>query len=226
MMLTDKLTRRMLYVLAITGLIFLMLSPVAVSAFAGLGGYVSEKLLGNAITTDSVKSLGDSLTGETVLGAAPVITTQPATNAQLIGGVSSATLNGNLSSLNGFPSAQVWFAWGYTAGTMSNTTVATTVLAIGDVAHDITGYDPGARVYFQMLSGTDGTAVGAVRSFVVGASGIGYYLLWNLLTVIIALGMFIIVLKASDGNWVAALISVIIGIIAIYFIRTALTSLW
>jgi hypothetical protein len=192
-----------------------------VGAYAGLGGYISEKMLGNG--TSSSLYLGNSANGPIVLGTGPTISTQGVTNSVYTSGGSTATLHGNLASLNGMPLANVWFRWGYTPATLTQTSTVSVVTTTGDKAITITGYDAGLTVYYQFRATTDSATptIGATRSFVIdGGWGLSYWLLRNILSLVIAAGILILVLRVgSTGNWVAALTLTIIGLIAIVMVQ-------
>ncbi len=215
-----RLTRRLAAVLVLLLLVWVLVSPTLVSAYAGLGDYISEKLLGGAGATDASLYLGDSANGPTVLGSGPAITTNAVTDAIITSGGTIATLRGALTDLNGMPQADVWFVWGYDPSAMVNTTPVITVFAIGDQTAAIAGYNSEQEVYCQLRAGTDGTSRGAVQSFRV-EGGTGGWLLWNILTLVIAMGMFILILRFS-GNLIVALVGTIIGILAIAIVRSIL----
>jgi hypothetical protein len=195
-----------------------------VSAYAGLGAYISEKTLGLAGNASSLY-LGSSTAGPVVLGSGPIISTGAVTNAVLASSGTVATLHGTLSSLNGLPRADVWFVWGDSPSAMTNTTSVVTVTTTGDKTTDISGYDPGGRVYYQFRSSTDGTSIGSIGSFVVtGDRGIGYWLLVNILTLIIAAATLLAVLRFAN-NYVVMLMMVIIGVLAIFVVRAFLQTM-
>ena len=220
--LSDHLVRRLLILLAIFSVAWLLVSPSFISAYAGLGGYISEKMLGGA--TNASLYLGDSSSGPVVIGSGPVISTGGVTNNIMDATGTVATLHGTLGNLNGFPQADYWFVWGESPTAMTNVTPAVTVTTTGDKTADISGYHPSATVYYQFRSSTDGTSIGLVQSFrVAGGRGWAHLLLW-LLLIIIAAGIFIAILRLT-GNPVAALLATIIGIIAFYVVRAMLESL-
>jgi len=219
-----KLTRRLLMIMVILLVALVALSPNIMSAYAGLGDYISEKLLGGTGATSASLYLGDSAGGPVVLGSGPLITTLAVTDATLPATGTTATLRGNLASLNGLPLANVWFVWGYTPATMTNITPVVVVLAVGDQTSVITGYDP-QEVFYQFQASTDGTSLGSVRSFAVsGGRGTAFWLMWNILTLVIAMGLFILVLKLTR-NPIAALVGTIIAIIGITIVRGMIQSM-
>lgn len=77
----------------------------------------------------------------------------------------TATLNGSLTSLGSAGSVNVSFLWGTTLATSNETSVAARNAA-GNFSAEITGLTPGTAYYFKAKAAGDGTAYGAVRSFV------------------------------------------------------------
>ena len=217
-----QLARRLVVVLGLMLLALMIVSPNILSAYAGLGGYISEKLLGDGVVPDASLYLGDSASGPAVIRSGPIVSTLSATNIISEGGVASATLRGNLSDLNGMPGADVWWVWGYNAGAMGNTTAVSTVTSTGEQAINISGMNIGVDIYFQFQSSTDGTAIGATQSFLSGgAHGASYALMRNILPLIIAVSLFIFIIKMT-GNPVAALFGAVIGLMAFIIVQQML----
>ncbi len=210
-------------ILVVVAVFLLLTSPIVVDAFAGLGGYISEKMLGDG--TNETFYLGRTGNSLPVLGSIPIISTGAVTNTDFpASGIATATLHGNLTNLNGLPQAEIWFSWGYNAGVMPFTTPVVTTAVLGDKTATITGFNAAQRVYYRFYGSTDGTTYGTIESFVVsGGRAAGFYLMWNIVTAVIAAAIFVIVLKMST-NPLVALIGTIIGIIAITLIRGALIS--
>ncbi len=205
-------------------LIWLILTST-VYGYAGLGGYISETLLGQSGVSSSLY-LGDSSDGPIVLGSVPTVSTTSVTNAVLLEGETSATLHGNLTSLNGMPRATVWFTWGDAHSPLSHTTAAVVVTSTGEFTADITGYDPGETIYWQAVASTDAVNTGEVQTFQVeGGQGLGYWVLWNILPIAIAAGIVVSVFLLT-GNWLAMLVAVFVGIATIIVIRGILPVLW
>jgi hypothetical protein len=222
---TNRTTHRLLAVLLLLAFAYILLTPVIAEGYAGLGGYISEKLLGG--TTASLY-LGSGTSGPIVLGRGPAVSTSPVTGAALSGGTTTATLNGNITSLAGFPSAQVRFEWGYDPAMLTNTTTLVTVSATGAYSAAITGYDPGQEVYYQAVAYTDGVVRGAVTHFhASGGGGVSYYILWNILSIVVAMGVVIGGIRlGACGNWIALLLLSAIGIVLIVVIRNVLPTVW
>ncbi len=211
---------------------WIQIAPVVVSAYAGLGGYISEKMLSGA-AIDSLY-LNRTTAGPLVIASGPAISTGAATAIAWPATGTTATLHGTISSLNGMPTASYYFQWGYAPGALTNTT-PTTVGAVGDNTATILHFDPGAvNVYYRFVALTDSTSYGAVASFSGGATkgepgggpGAGYFLLWNIFTLCIALGMIAsIFLLVRDP--VAMVVLSILGMVAVMFARAVLgLSIW
>lgn len=202
--------------LLLLAIVWIVIYPVYISAFAGFGGYISEKLLGNG--TDESLYLGDGINDLTVLGTGPVISTLGATSSSS-GGVVSMVVKGNLQNLNGMPRADVWFVWGYSAATMNNTTAINTVTTTGVQTVTINP-NAGTTVYYQFRSSTDSTVVGAVRSLtaVGGGHGVSYWLLQTLLPIIVAAVILVGVLILTR-NPLAAFGAGVIGLVGYYLVQ-------
>lgn len=199
-------------------LLWLLLSPAITSALVGLGGYVSELTLGDG--TNEVLYLGDGTSEMLVLGSGPVISTLPATSVSMTGG-GRATLQGNLTSLNGMPRADVWFVWGYSASALTNSTSATTVFGTGAQSTTLTGFGTKRNVYYQFRASTDGTSSGAIVSFVADK---GFNLLETVLPIVIALSVLVFTFLLT-GSPVAAMFGSIIGLVAFYIVKAMLEAI-
>ena len=163
----DNRIPKMVSLLLVAMIIWSLTMPATVSAIAGFGEYISEKLLGNG--TNEMLYLGDGTNELTVLGSGPAISTVGATSSSA-GNIVTMTMNGNLQSLNGMPRADVWFRWGYAPGAMVFTTSTVTVTSTGVQTASINP-NAGTAVYYQFASSTDGTTYGSVLSLpVVGGS--------------------------------------------------------
>lgn len=192
-----------------------MLSPVVVSAFAGFGGYISERLLGNGVNESLY--LGNSTNELTVLGSGPVVSTVSATSSSS-GGVVTMTMTGNLQSLNGMPDADVWFEWDYSFGAWSNSTAVVNTSTTGNKTAVINP-DAGKNVFYRFVSSTDGTSYGSVRYLPVvgGGHGVSYWLINTLLPVIVA-GFILVVVFRATGNPLKAFMLAVVGLLVFYCI--------
>lgn len=198
----------------------IILNPSIVRAFAGLGGYVSELALGTGTSSDLM--LGSGTGGPAVLGSAPSVTTLEATNITAEAG-GSALLRGNLTNLNGAPTADVWFAWGYSSTSLSNTTAPVAVTTTGEKTATLTGFNTEQTVYYQFRGGTDATGYGSTLSFRIGG-GLGGWLLNNLLTLVMACLVIIAVIRTWQTSPIAALILATLGIVGVAVVRSFLDS--
>jgi len=189
--------------------------PYTASAFAGLGGYMSEQLLGDG--TGEVLYLGDGANSAMVLGSAPIVSTGTATSSW-DDKIVTMTMYGNLNTLNGMSEADVWFNWGYKPTELVFTTPIVTVMATGERTADIHP-NAGTTVYYQFHASTDGTASGTVQhlSSVGGGRGIGYWILNILLPLVIAI-VILITVMIPTRDLMYAFISAIIGLIGYYLI--------
>lgn len=218
--------RKWLWFAVIISMLFVMcLWSSGALAYVGLGGFQSEKMIGNAGTGASSLVISQDGSGAPLLaGMGPRVTTGAATNVTFSGST-SATLNGNITSLNGAPAAEVFFKWGYDANCSGGTTTSTTFNAPGAHTATITGFDPARTVYFQLVGNTDGTARGSVSSFIgSGGSFGGYSLLWWGVLLAIIGGLAIYVLKQDAPLAMAG--GVIAGLVAYYLAYLFMQALW
>jgi len=219
----DEWVKRLFALLLLALILLVLIAPSAVIGYAGIGDFISEKLLSRTGTGDSSLYISRDGNGPVVLGIAPTIATGDA-NID-IGETYDAVLHGTVSSLNGLPQADIWFVWGNTVG-MTNTTTVVTATSTGDYTGNISGYDPNDIIYYQFRSSADGSVVGDTRDFKVGGGKeVGYWLLWNLLPVVIAIGAFAVAIRLS-GNFIAALIAVAIALITIAMVKAILPVIW
>ncbi len=201
-------------------IVWSLLSPALVSAMAGFGGYISEKLLGDG--TNEMLYLGDGTNALTVLGTAPIVSTGMATSSSA-GNVVTMTMTGNLQSLNGMPNALVRFQWGYSPIMVFNTTQVS-VSSTGDQTVVINP-DAGKAVYYRFVASTDGTAYGSIRSLSVvgGGHGFSYWMLHTLLPIVVAAVILIATLLLT-GNPILALVASVIGLAGFYIIQALVNS--
>jgi hypothetical protein len=203
-----------------------VLTVISVTSEVGLGGMVSEKMLARNGVTNSSLLLGRTGTNTTlsVMGFAPIVSTQVQTALGEAGGVTTATLQGRVTNMNGMPSATGYFLWGYSATSLPNTTATVPITATGDYSVTITGFSPTTYVYYQFVTSADGTAYGAVSRFLL-PSGTGGYLLKNVLRVILAAGILITVLMFGK-NVMTTLVLAIIGIIGFAILSSIIDTLF
>jgi hypothetical protein len=199
-------------------------NPIVVSGFAGLGGYIGEKILGDG--TNEALLLGDGVNTNQILGSAPVVTTSAVTNNNVVGASNTATLNGNLQSLNGMPTADVWFEWGYSPLFINNTTPNVTATIAGAQSVVLTGFISGLTVYYRIASTTEGATRGSLTTFTAGGSaGTSYKFLRDILLLVVACGILAYVLNKT-GNIVYALAGVLAGIVGFKVIEAFVNYLF
>ena len=197
-------------------------SLIFVSSDVALGGLISEKLLGRSGTTNSSMLLGSATSAtESVLGFAPVVSTS------VVGATSAAgaTLRGHVTNMNGMPTATGYFQWGYAAGALTNTTTTFAVTGTGNYGLTITGFNANDEVFYRFVTDADGTAYGAVTSFVV-ASGVGGWMIKTLLRIILACVILIgVAIVGMRGGMTGLLMSGIIGLLAFIIINELITRI-
>jgi hypothetical protein len=211
-------TRQKIGMVLIIAISVVLLWPAIAQGAISLGGFYSEKLIEGSTANSSLLIGGTN--EEVVVAGSSVVSTVGEDSASLDGGVTTAVLRGNLTSLNGFPAAEVWFVWGYAPGTMNVATPHVIVAATGEYTATINGWDPGNKVYFAAVTGTDGVYVGGTDSFVVtGGTGIGYWLLYNILPLLIALVAIITCVRLAGIAWVALMAAMVVAIIAFTLVQ-------
>ena len=218
----DKRLSKSVTLLLVLMIIWSFVSPAVLSATAGFGGYISEKLLGDG--TNEALYFGNGTNDLTVLGSSSVVSTVGATSSSA-GNTVTMVMAGNLQSLNGMPRADVWFRWGYAPGAMVFTTSTVTVTSTGVQTASINP-NAGSTVYYQFASSTDGTAYGSVLSLVIavsGGHGVSYWMMNTLLPIIVAAIILISVLMLT-GNPLIAFTASIVGLTGFYIILALVSS--
>jgi len=219
--LADGVTPRAVSLLLLCLTVLMFVLPSTVSAFAGFGGYISEKMLGDG--TNEALYLGDGASELTVLGSAPVVSTGGATSSSA-GNVVTMTMTGNLQDLNGMPQADTWFRWGYAPDAMVNTTAVIVVSSAGEQTASINP-DAGEAVYYRFQASTDGLASGPVRYLPVvgGGHGVGYWVLNTLLPIVVA-AIILVTALLLTGNPILALIASVVGLAGFYIVLALVGS--
>ncbi len=182
---------------------------------SGLGLMKSEKTLNYSGNADSNLLLG--MTGvnttESILGFAPVVSTLSTANAV----AATATLRGRVTNMNGMPSATGYFQWGYSAGSLSNTTPSIPITATGDYSANIVGLTSN-EVFYRFVTDADGTAYGLVTK-ISNPAAVGTVILKNLIRVIIAAVILITTIYLGAKNYVTMMLAAILGITAFVIIN-------
>jgi len=151
----------------------------------------------------------------------PTLSTLAATGVYMDGGTHAA-LNGNLSSLGGAPTADIWFEWGYTTA-YGNYAGNVTANATGAYAATITGYDPDQTVYYRFMGkNVDGTTYGSAVSFTV--TPISGYAFLRLIPLLFLVGTVLIIWRNRDP-WEIAMLA-ILGIIMAIALHSIVIGYW
>jgi hypothetical protein len=130
---------------------------------SGATYHYRAKAVGNLGTT----VYGADATYVHVPGGTLTVTTNAATGV----GTSSATLNGNLSSLGSCGSASVWFEYG-TSISYGSTTSSTTKTSTGTYSAALSGLSNGTTYHFRTVASCSGSTVyGSDLTFNTGAPG-------------------------------------------------------
>ncbi len=92
----------------------------------------------------------------------PLVTTNDATSVA----TTSATLNGDLTSLGTARSVTVSFEWGTASGSYTHTTAGQAMTSAGAFSADLSGLNPGITYYFRArVDGGGDPVYGAEKSF-------------------------------------------------------------
>lgn len=199
--------------LVMATLLVLFFSTMAVYA-SGLGGYISEKLIGRSGVSDSSLVIGSSGASGSYLDVAMsgIVAAAGATNVYMDGAGTHATLNGNLVTLNGFPRATVYFEWGYDTN-YGHTSTSQVVTAVGAFLADIQHFDPSQRVYYRAVVDTDGRNYSGSDSFVAEGGIVSGFNLLNAVVLIayVAMVLFTVIVIGSKST-IAALLFMAVAI--------------
>lgn len=189
---------RLLLVLIIVAFMFF---PYVMVFASELGGLISEKLIDRSGVGSSSLVIGRSGQADSQLDMAMgvIVSTLPATNV----GTKQATLNGNLSDLNGFPQATVYFEWGYDTN-YGNTTSSEVMSGLGGFSAPISGYDVKKPIYFRSVGETYGINYGGSQVFEVGGFVTAHDLLRYILPLIIFVAMCMVAIRFKSPQIVIA----------------------
>lgn len=205
-------------------LLFYVAFALPVFAQLGLGGFASEKMIWTGTPSRLWVGTSTGTSGIPAVGMGAPATILAPIDAYM-SDTTYATLRGNVTSLSGFPSATLWFEWGYSAGSLTHITPTQTITAIGIYTADITGFDPAKDVYYRVGTNTDCTYYSSITRFLVGTTNAFMYrLLWNLLPIILAVAVLVWCIQSQhlEMFWVAVLIYVIGSTI----VNVMLVALW
>jgi len=220
-----------LYLLILFALFCLLLPSVVVMA-GGFGGLASEYLMGRTGVANSQLLLGRTGVDNSALdvGLAPIVSTLVASNVTMDASGTHATLRGNVTDLNGFPAATVWFEWGYDT-TYGNIAGVQTATGVGTYTTTINNFQPDRNVHYRFAGQTDGTLRGSDVVFL--ARGTPVFNLVNYVVPLVFVAMLILLLWGLLKSDMPVVLIVVIGGLAIYIginfleaIVEALKQLW
>ncbi len=123
--------------------------------------------------------------GRLDLGSSPALTPPAVTTAGTTDVTdNAATLNGNLTSLGEYSSANVSFEWGATVGNLDHETTPQTMTAIGNFSAALSGLVPSTTYYFRAKVTGSVTVYGNELSFTTLISSYDIPLVagWNLIS--------------------------------------------
>lgn len=188
-----------------------------------IGGFLSEFLIDRAGVGDSTLTISRDHVGTSSfdIGQSAIVTTLPATGVDS----TSGTLQGNVTDLNGFPSAFVYFEWGFDA-LYGNATAPQAVVALGGYNAAIGGLPSGTVVHFRAVSEADGTLYGVDQTFTTGTpppSETGATFLRSMLPIGIAITLCFIVLRKGHRP-IYMLAALMIGFVGFMLARYLLDA--
>lgn len=223
MTLLSRMSSRYVIISVLTLVIFTFLYSSAITyGMIGFGTLQSKLLISRTgVTSSSLLVASPSQSEALIIGTAPLVTTSAVSSTGQWGGTTHATLNGNMSNLQGAALAVGFFEWGYSPALMTTTTTPQTLFATGAFSTSITGYDHNKQVYYRAIVESDGISYGSTVNFLV-ESGTGGFLLKQLISSLLAAGICLVSLKFAGGNLVGVLISVLIGIVGFVMILSIL----
>lgn len=206
-------------------------NPVTIGASPSIGsvefdGSISELYIASfALSADEIAAIDAALRDELLYygneDPPPTLSTLAATNVYMNGGT-HATLNGNLTSLGGAPTADIWFEWGYTTA-YGNYAGNVTANATGTYTATITGYDPSNTVYYRFVGeNVDGTTYGSAVSFTV--SPIPGYTFLRLIPLLFLVGTVMLVWR-NRNPWEMAMLAML-GIIMAIVLHSIVIGYW
>ncbi len=150
------------------------LTPGSYVVWAQASGYTTEYYNNvydsSSATPVTVTALNDTSGIDFTLGTGgsmpPAVTTNDATSVT----VSSARLNGSLTSLGTASSVTASFVWGSSSGSHPNETTGQVMTSTGAFYFDLSGLSPGTTCYYRARVVGDGTSYGAEKTFTTTAT--------------------------------------------------------
>jgi len=171
--------------------LFIILMPSVSVVADEWGGYVSEKLIDMIGVSDSNLLIQNSGVTQSEIDIVMNPTVSTLTASGLIDG--KANLNGQINSLNGFPSANVYFEWGYDTS-YGNTTTSQSKSTTGEFSDSIL-FDSSKTVHYRAVVEADSYTYGSDVSFEGTVSFGVTKLLKPLMSSIIALVVMFLIFK-------------------------------
>lgn len=179
---------RIRWLLPVIILTFLLLSSVNVLAFAGQGGYITEKLLDRAGTAASSLIIAMAGTASSYLdiGISPYVSTSEATDVL----ANHATLHGSVTDMRGLPLTYAYFEYGESIA-YGSTTPLQPITSVSDYSTTITGLVVDKTIHFRAVVIADGKLYGSDKTFLSGSTTVvwGWYKLIIPLLVLAALAV-------------------------------------
>ena len=218
-------------ILVIVGLVTLW--PLSIFAW-NIGGFVSEKeIIFSGITTSQniINSTGtDDGYLDITLGGA--ISTLAASSVSMTPAGTAAILRGQVNSLNGLPSVNIYFEWGYNNAYGNVTATQTGILAPGVCTTALMHYDADETVHYRMVcdDGMGNLTYGEDVTFKIAALTAAYSM--SKIIPIIAVAILIIAALGmlASGLTIYGLvtlgISLIMGISFISAINAGISLFW
>jgi len=205
--------------------LFILFCLVAMMTFniasaAGYGGLISEKLLQRSGTGNSFLIIGRSgvQSSDLDMSMGAIVSTLPAGNI----GTKTATLNGDLSDLNGMPLALVYFEWGYD-GVYSYATSQQTQSVVGGFSAVISNFDVSKAINFRAVALTDGSYYASGQSFKVGTFSVAKSLLGIIIPLVLVMALVVTLVKMGM-DW-RVLITGVVAVILAYLVTKAILGL-
>jgi len=191
---------------------------------SGLGGYISEKLVDRSGVSDSSLIVGTAselvTASSSDIGLAPVIATLPSRTVGNNPVQADIKFQGRINDMNGFPSASIWFEWGYNTG-YGNTTTTQTVTSSGTYTATISNITKPGSIHFRFCASTDGTSYGDDRTVSHSTTGI---IAWFIPVVFALIG--IVLLFKFRGNLIAILIGGVLIALGTVILANLTGALW
>jgi len=200
----------LLWVVASITISFYVFTP-AIGFADAIGSFLSEKLIDRSgVTSSSLLIERTGVSNPSLdIGMSPLVSTQGATNINKDGDT-QATLHGNLSSLSGFPSAVIYFEWGYDTN-YGNTAGTQTVTSAGGYSTVITDFTGDVAVHYRFVGELDGVTYGSDQTLSAPKTTPGFTVLSLLPLGFAVFGIILIFM--FRGNFVYMMITGIITVV-------------